>query len=137
MVNGVVMQVSNVCPNSDWIFNHVGWADRNDVKTIEQCTDIADQITAITGNVCLASKEGSYFCFTYAPKIGDDVSSGFNGDSSYVGKVTKIGKNYSNIYVTDESGNETVFRKKKNMSTWKDGYRYLCVGIHNTYNPHF
>lgn len=137
MVNGVVVQVSNECPNSDWIQNNVGWADRNDIRTIDQCTDIADQITAITGNVYLASKEGSYFELTKAPKIGDDVSSGFNGDADYIGKVTKIGKNYSNIYVTDDNGNESIFRKKKNISAWKDGYRYLSIGINNSRNPHF
>lgn len=86
---------------------------------------------------------------THTFQIGEDVSYGFNGDSYYAGKITKMTK------TTIQTERGMVFTKRvRNLWTqigeydWKDvptevfqskgsGTWTLKHGIHEYMNPHF
>ena len=107
--------------------------------TLEQAESRAIQLTEETGNPYVAYK--STFAFkpyivSAMPKVGDDVSMTFNGDSYPVGKIVRISKTYNRI-TTDEGVRFT----RVGPNSWKQGGKKgafsLIVGIHEEQNPHF
>lgn len=74
------------------------------------------------------------FGITEAPKVGDDVSYGFNGDYYPAGKVEQIGKDYKRI----KAGGEWYYRRKLAPRWVKAGGTWgLIKGIRDERNPCF
>jgi hypothetical protein len=67
-----------------------------------------------------------------APKVGDDVSYGFNGDYYPLGKVEQIGKDYKRI----KAGGKWWYRRKLTPS-WRNGCWALVKGTYDERNPEF
>lgn len=99
--------------------------------------DIAAKLTEVTGDLYLAVDGGPHsrprFSVFKAPKVGDEVSKGFNGDYYPCGKIVAISKTMKKI-VTDDG---TVFYRRS-TTRWLDGGTFVMVrGVHNERNPHF
>lgn len=121
-----------------------GWANRNDFTSFEQAQSIAASAWALVQSRkeernFIATDAGPNvsprFDVNEAPKLGDPVSYGFNGDSYPDGTITFIGKNYSTIRTSE---GHTYYRKRLTGS-WKQpgGTWSLLLGHRNDYNPSF
>lgn len=99
---------------------------------------LAEWATKYTGEVYLACNDGSYFEVIEAPKVGDEVSRGFNGDYYYVGKIVRITPNWM-VVAEDAEGHQTKFNRRKNTASWKPigGYGGMVHGVVNRQNPEF
>lgn len=117
-------------------------ANGSDMRSFEEATSVADQLTALTGTTYLPFDDGECtshrFGVIEAPKIGDDVSYGFNGDYYPCGKITRITPTLR-VTATDERGNKVVFNRVKNSAGWRrvGGTWSMVAGIHDERNPHF
>ena len=86
----------------------------------------------------LAYDDGEYtshrFGIVEPPKVGDDVSYGFNGDYYPCGKIVRITKGFR---ITTSDGD--VFNRRKQSSRWVKvgGTWSLVKGIVNERNPSF
>jgi hypothetical protein len=121
-----------------------GW----DYKTFAEAEDIAAQLTEIYGVTWIAYDNGSgtsdQFGVMELPKVGDDVSYGFNGDYYPCGKIVRITKGLR-IYTEDVSKSDgahrqkCTFNRKGKTSGWKmvGGTWSLIKGIVDERNPHF
>lgn len=111
---------------------------RNDWTSKDQVDAIATQLTEHTGHLFLGLDNGRNvkprFDIFKAPKVGDVVSMGFNGDFYPCGKIVSISKTMKKI-VTD---NDTVFWRRGESARWlNSGTFVLVAGEHNERNPHF
>jgi len=113
-----------------------------DYNSFAEVEDIANQLAALDGQSWIAYDNGSHTSHRYGvmtiPKIGDDVSYGFNGDYYPCGKITRITPSLR-ITATDERGNKKVFNRKRTTSSWVmvGGTWSLVKGIHDERNPSF
>jgi len=112
-----------------------------DYKSKAEVDALALRLTAMSGKHWIGFDDGPgtshQFGVMEVPRIGDDVSYGFNGDYRPCGKITKITKGLR-ITATDEKGHTMVFNRKKETSGWKrvGGTWWLVKGIHDERNPH-
>lgn len=108
-----------------------------DFKSLHEVEMIAAILTELTGETYLAFDNGEYtshrFGVIVPPKVGDDVSYGFNGDYYPCGKVVRITKSWR-IYTEKH-----VFFRRKQSTQWvkKGGTWALVKGIVDERNPHF
>jgi len=115
-----------------------GWSTRNDWTSFEQVQLLSLYITAMTGEAHLPTDEGlscsPQFDIVKAPKVGDKVSYGFNGDYTPDGEIVKISKTFQ---VTTTSGK--TYRRKGTTSRWSQpgGTWGLVPGHRSERNPHF
>lgn len=73
-----------------------------------------------------------------APKVGDVVSMGFNGDYYPVGKITRISKTYRKIVTKSEDGHSRIFWRVGKSATWKFARTFTLIeGVHDERNPSF
>lgn len=131
-----------------------GFETRTDWQTFEQADKIARELSEATGRVFLAVDSGPNVSPRYdvieAPKIGDSVSRGFNGDYYPCGTVTHIGKDYRTITTSDlkrtydSEDNEVLtprkFWRKKLTGAWmEEGGGPFCLvsGHRDERNPSF
>jgi hypothetical protein len=114
----------------------VRFQSRNDWDTLAEVEAIAAQLSALTGDLYIAYDKSSSrprFDLFKAPKIGDEVSMGFNGDYYPCGKIATISKTMKKI-VTD---NGTVFYRRS-MARWLNKGTFAMIpGVHDERNPHF
>lgn len=112
--------------------------DFHDFKSFAEAHTLAEWATQYTGETYIACTDGSYFEIIKAPKVGDDVSRGFNGDYDHVGKIVRITANWM-VVAEDAEGNQTKFNRRKNTACWKaiGGYGSMVGGIVNRRNPEF
>ena len=115
------------------------WTTRWDWKDYATVERLSKYLTAMTGKTYLPVDHGPHvgpqFDIIEAPKMGDDVSRGFNGDYYPCGKIVKITKSWR---VTTSEGN--VFNRRKNTAAWVEvggGPFCLVPGIRDERNPHF
>lgn len=118
------------------------------LDSFEQAEVVAAQLTAKFGKIFLACDNGEHtshqFGVMEAPKVGDPVSFGFNGDYYPCGVITRITPGWR-IYAEDASKPEgarrqkTTFNRKKKSSCWKmvGGTWSLVFGHVDERNPHF
>lgn len=94
-----------------------GWSTRNDWKTFDEVLKLSKYLTAMTGDPYLPVDNSASVSPRYdvvkAPKVGDKVSYGFNGDYTPDGEVVKISKTYQ---VTTSTGR--VYRRRGNSGSW-------------------
>ena len=110
----------------------------NRFENRQEAIDRAIELTLSTGNHHIAYEAG-YVCSPWAvvemPKIGDEVSMGFNGDSYTCGTITKITKTYR---ITTSQG---VKFSRVGDFNWKQGGKSgtfsMIKGHVEKRNPHF
>lgn len=132
------------CEPSGWI-NEVrklslatGWMSARDFETFEEASTISKYLTAMTGNVYLPTDEGSGTYPRYrvieAPKVGDKVSKGFNGDYYPQGEIVRITPTFRVVTSTG-----AVFIRKRQTSAWltPGGTWGLVSGHVDERNPSF
>ncbi len=112
--------------------------DSWDWKTMEQVEKIAAEISAITGTVYIAADSGSgvspRFDIIKPPKIGDEVSYGFNGDYYPCGTIARITRGGMVVTTTGKK-----FNRRKQSAAWVmvGGTWSLAQGHISEQNPHF
>lgn len=111
---------------------------RWDYKGLDQVTTLAQQLTAASGEQYLPVDSGPSvsprFDIIEAPKVGEHVSMGFNGDYYPVGKITGISDSFRVITTSD---GKRFFRRRQS-GTWRHSKTWsLVTGVHNDQNPHF
>lgn len=113
------------------------WVDRHDFHTFDDAWKIAEQASDLTGDLYIATNRPNsrpQFDVVKAPKIGDDVSYSYNGDTMPCGTITKVSKTLKKV--TTSSGR--TFIRVKDTGTWLSDRMWSMVGGHiNTRNPHF
>lgn len=119
-----------------------------DYKSFPEVEVVAAILTQLTGETYLAFDNGEHtshrFGVARAPKVGDNVSYGFNGDYYPCGKIVRITKGWR-IYTEDASKPEgarrqkCTFNRRKQTSSWLmvGGTWSLVNGIVDERNPHF
>jgi hypothetical protein len=129
---------------------------RWDWKTFEAAAEVAAKLNTDAAAAGLVDAEGHTLFYLatdagphqsprydviQAPSLGTFVSKSFNGDSYPIGKIVKIGKDFSRIYVERASNPEDIlcFYRRKLSGRWilKGGTWGLIEGHHNERNPHF
>ena len=113
-------------------------ADRWDWKSLDEVKSLAQQATELTGEVHLGVDHGDgvspRFDVIAAPKIGNKVSKGFNGDYYPCGEIVKITPSWQ---VTTSTGEK--FRRVKESGGWRQTGRssWMVDGHIDERNPHF
>ena len=145
--NGEAVNVSDTYPAecekdpSNWLGNGSnldGWAGRWDITSFDQVKLYAEQLTKKLGETFLPCDAGEYvspqFSVIRAPKIGDKVSSSFNGDSYPCGEIVKITPTWR---ITTSTGKK--FSRCKQSAGWREVGRgfWLVHGHISERNPHF
>lgn len=115
-----------------------GWSSRWDWKDFATVERLARYVTAMTGKTYLPVDAGSSCSPRYdlmeAPRVGDEVSYGFNGDYYPCGKITKITKTWQ---ITTSTGKK--FRRRGNAPgfSMEGGTWSMVAGIVDERNPSF
>jgi hypothetical protein len=111
---------------------------RHDWKTMDRAREVASQLTESTGTLHLATDSGPNVSPRYdvilAPKVGDEVSKGFNGDYYPEGEIVRISASYRRIVTSTDA----VFYRRGESGSWiQDGTWTLVAGVRNERNPSF
>jgi hypothetical protein len=115
-----------------------GWVSARDAESFVEAETWARYITAMTGDAYLPvdNTESTYprFEVIRAPKIGDPVSYGFNGDYTPDGVIVKISPKWM---ITTSTGH--TYRRKGLRKSWLQpgGTWGLVDGHIDERNPHF
>lgn len=112
--------------------------NRNDFCSLAHAELVALQATALTGRLHIATDAGAYVSPRYdvieAPKVGEPVSQGFNGDYYPAGVITKVSKSLRRI----ETSEGLVFFRRGSSATWLNGRTWSMVSGHvSARNPSF
>lgn len=111
----------------------------HDIVSFEEATRLANGATEATGEPFLPCDHGPnrhpQFAVISAPKMGDAVSYGFNGDYYPAGHITKMSSSFYRI----QTSTGDVFYRSKHTASWKmkGGTWWMVAGHHNERNPHF
>jgi hypothetical protein len=117
-----------------------GWQNRNDFRNMPRAEQVAKAATEFSGELYIASDAGPCVSPRYdvvrAPKIGDAVSYGFNGDYYPDGEIVHITPGSLRIIKTSTGG---TYYKRGDRAAWikKGGTWSLVSGTHNERNPEF
>lgn len=134
-LDGQVLDASTKTPEYG---DRGNWTSRWDFKTFADATRIAHSATQNLGALFVPVDSGPYVSPRYdvlqAPKVGDKVSYGFNGDYYPDGEIVKVSPK---LQVTTSTGN--VYRRRKQTGTWlRTGGTWALVQGHiDERNPHF
>lgn len=131
-------QISGVTDSYEEAHKAPSCRDRNDWTSKEEVDTLAAKLTEVTGDLYLGLASGGcvrpQFDIFKAPKVGDEVSMGFNGDYYPCGKIVSISKTLRKI-VTD---NGTTFWRRGQGARWLNcGTFAMIPGVHNERNPSF
>lgn len=115
------------------------WQTRWDWKSFDEVERLSRYLTAMTGKTYLPVDHGPHtgprFDVMEAPKVGDQVSRGFNGDYYPCGTIVRITKNW--MVITSEG---RKFNRRRNTAAWVEvggGPFCLVPGHRDERNPHF
>ena len=121
-----------------------GWIERWDFPSLEFATRLAASATKLTGEEWLPVDQGPHhsprFDVISCPKVGDDVSKGFNGDYYPIGKVVSISAAPARRVITvDGPRGRLRFYRNKLSSGWTQagGTWGLVKGVVDRYNREF
>lgn len=110
------------------------WQNRNDWASRAEVDRIARYLTAMTGDLYVGTERDSSFDIVRAPKVGDEVSYSFNGDTYPDGVVVKVTKG---LQVKTSTGR--TYRRHRDTGSWvqSGGTWSLVRGHIYEQNPHF
>lgn len=113
------------------------WQNRWDWTTKATVDHLAEQITEYAGELFISIDNGTSvsprFDIIRAPKVGDEVSMGFNGDYYPQGKIKAISSSLKVITL----GNGKRFYRRRETGSWIHNQTWsLIPGTLNTQNPH-
>ena len=123
-----------------------GWLNRNDLANFEQAEVIAESASRMLSKdkakyIATDSGSGCYprFDVILAPKVGDEVSMSFNGDSYPVGKIVKISDSLRVVTAARDPGGDLVtFYRRKLSGAWLHSrYWAMIPGSVYEQNPSF
>lgn len=112
---------------------------RWDWKSFERAQEVAAQLNEATGLNFVAVDCGSgvfpRFDVTQMPKVGDEVSRGFNGDYYPCGTVVSISATGKQVMTSDGR----KFIRRKQTAAWVEARSCFCLvkGHINRLNPEF
>lgn len=114
------------------------WQSRWDWETMSAAQDVAAKANAKAGyRRYLAVDRGAYvaprFDVIEMPRVGDEVSHGFNGDYYPDGTIVSISKSLK--VITTSTG--TKYYRKRESGRWASGTWTLIRGHRTEQNPHF
>lgn len=116
---------------------HEGWAMRHDFVDMAKAEEVAASASEHAGERYIAVDSGASTWPRYdvirAPKVGDEVSYGFNGDYYPDGKIARISESLR-VIATD-TGHK--YYRRRETGSWKRGCWGLVGGHHDERNPHF
>lgn len=108
------------------------------IRTWTEIEEYAQELTKQTGNLYLPCDYGQYrsprFEAVVVPKVGDEVSKGFNGDYYPQGTVVSVSATYKKI--TTSTG-VSFYRVGKTGGWRADGTWWLVSGHRSEWNPSF
>lgn len=111
--------------------------NRWDWETFEVADLIADKLNESTDGFYIPTDSGPNVSPRYdvilAPKVGDEVSYSFNGDTYPCGKIKSISASLR-LIITDEG---RKFYRRKLTGAWCDKGWTLIPGHIHEQNPHF
>lgn len=117
-----------------------GWDCFWRLQDMEQARTLASAKTQMSGGAdvylpCDASSHVSpRYSVTLAPKVGDQVSKAFNGDSYPEGEIVKVSKSYKRV----ETSTGVVFYRVRETGCWRaDGTWSMRQGHVYEQNPSF
>lgn len=115
------------------------WVTRHHIDSFEQAERYAAQASANdSGRVYLAIDSGEHCWPRYdvveAPRVGDEVSMGFNGDYYPRGTVAKVSANYRVVTTSD---GHRFYRRRLSGAWLHKGQWYLAAGHIRAWNPEF
>ena len=114
-----------------------GWISARDFESKIDADAMAQYLTAMKGAPYLGCDAGSghypRYTVVAAPRLGDEVSYGFNGDYYPCGKITRITKGWR---VTTDGGK--TFNRYKETGGWRmvGGTWWMVDGVVDERNPH-
>lgn len=114
----------------------VGYISRWDYESMDHVAKLAAELTEATGELYIPVTTGASpkWDVIKAPKVGDDVSYGFNGDYYPSGKITSISPTMK--LITTEGGRR--YYRKGTSGAWVMGGTWTLVqGVHFQQNPSF
>lgn len=131
--SGLPIEVRDEIPqelkNGAW---NDAWQDRNDWTSRAEVDRIARYLTAMTGDLYVGTERGTSFDIVRAPKVGDEVSYSFNGDTYPDGVVVKVTKT---LQVKTSTGK--TYRRHGQTGSWTNNAWSLIPGHIYEQNPHF
>ena len=114
--------------------------DHHDFTSFEQVESILKIINEKFGTDYIATDAGEHcsprFGIAELPKVGDDVSYGFNGDYYPCGKIVRVTPSLT-VIAEDTEGHQTRFRRVKKTGGWKreGGTWWMVQGVVSKLNP--
>lgn len=114
------------------------YENRNDWRTMARAEQVASELNEKFGNCFMAVDYGPCVWPRYdvimKPKVGDEVSKYFNGDSTPEGTITKVSSTMKRI----ETSTGMVFYRKRKSGCWvANGTWSMTQGHHHSRNPSF
>lgn len=111
---------------------------RWDWATLERAQELATQVTEAEGKLFIATDAGTgvspRFDVIEAPRVGDEISYSFNGDTTPDGKIISISKSLRLII----SSTGSRYYRKNQSGCWQKGRMWSMVTGHiEERNPHF
>lgn len=115
-----------------------GGLTRHDIQNLAHADEIAADATALTGRLHVGVDKGDHtwprFDVVEAPRVGEPVSKGFNGDYYPCGTIVKVSESLR-VVTTD---NGTTFYRRGKTATWLNNRTWALVHGHKSErNPHF
>jgi hypothetical protein len=111
---------------------------RNEIATFDQAKNLAADATSFAGDLYLPIDNGQTtwprFDVVKAPKVGDVVSKGFNGDYYPCGEIITVSASMKRIVTS----NGLAFYRRRETAAWVNrGTWTLVPGEVNERNPSF
>jgi hypothetical protein len=114
--------------------------NRNDLKTLEDAARVAASLSRATGVTYLPTDTPNCsprFDVIEAPKVGDFVSHGFNGDAYPVGTIIAITPTWQCVIQREDGSTVRAYRRNATSGSWRlDGFS-MIRGRHDYRNPSF
>lgn len=136
MKNDVAVDVLNDFPGNDTFQEY---ESRGDWKTFESVTEVAAQVSEFMGETYLPVDNGLHHYPRYdvarKPRVGDEVSYAFNGDSYPDGVIVSVGDGVRAVVKTSTG---RKFNRVRKTGSWMNGNTWSLVnGHYDKRNPSF
>jgi hypothetical protein len=137
IVNDLPTAISEKLTDAEYL--DPAWKSRWDWPDLATVLSLAKYLTAMTGNTWLgidnSASTSPRYDLMLAPKVGDPVSYGFNGDYTPDGHIVRITPGHKTI--TTSTGK--TYRRRGLRSSWLQpgGTWGMVKGHVSERNPHF